>query len=202
MMPVFPMSRLYSSSPCPGRLTLNSIIAPDEQAGSLHGSLFHPCMDACLNGWMCCRGLWADRNKIPFTIYNAISIPDLHNMFQVVHLLSINTIAIPSPGPRGFWWALTCLLSEGCFLVLTDTLGMKAAAPLHGLWTAALGEAALSENSISQQSGGSCSLIVWKSSFQFWVRGVAVSVRYSLLKNCHITNKASVDPGACSKSQY
>lgn len=92
---------------------------------------------------------------------------------------------------------LTCLQPADCFLVVTGTLGMKVAARLHGLWTAALGEATPSVNSISQQSGGSRSLMAWKSSFQFWMGGVAMSVRYSLLKNCHITNRASVDPGAC-----
>lgn len=95
---------------------------------------------------------------------------------------------------------LTCLPSADCFLAVTGTLGMKAAAPLHGLWTVACGEVGPSASSISQQSGGSCSLIVWKSSFQFWVGGVSMSDRYSLLKNCHITNRASVDPQACLES--
>lgn len=98
------------------------------------------------------------------------------------------------------WSYLTCLQSADCFLVVTGTLGMKVAAPLHDLWTAAWGEVVPSENSVSQQSGGSCSLMAWKSSFQLWVGGVSMSVRYSLLKNCHITNRASVDPGACLQS--
>lgn len=95
---------------------------------------------------------------------------------------------------------LTCLQWAGGFLVLTGTLGMKVAAPLQCLWTAAWDEAAPSENSISQQSGGS--LVVRKSPFQFWVGGVSMSVRYSLLKNCHITTRASVDPAACSQTMY
>lgn len=99
------------------------------------------------------------------------------------------------------WKDCTCFKwADGC-LVVPGTLGMKVAAPLHVLCAVALGETDLSENSISQQSGGSWPLMAWKSSFQFWEGGVAVSVRYSLLKNCHITNRTSVDTGAYSETQ-
>lgn len=53
------------------------------------------------------------------------------------------------------------------------TLGIKVAAPLHGLRTAVCGDEGSPGSSISQQSGGSCSF----------------SLTYSLLKNWHTTEQ-------------
>lgn len=87
-----------------------------------------------------------------------------------------------------FWQDFTCLQEADCLFELPGTLGINVAAPFHVLWTD-LGEVAPSEKSISQQSGRSCSLMPWKSCFQFPEGGVTMLVRYSLFKNCHITNR-------------